>query len=162
MSDIELFAPINDLAHGDALEDWRWLVGSKAQALLLTAMGDLFVTKPNFLGQQPIFLLDPNVGAFTKVTSNRAALKARIAAPDIEVSSWLKYELLQELHRQLGALAPGNCYSPRVPASLGGSYEHDNFEQADWRVHLSVLGQVHQQIKDLPPGTSISKIELSK
>jgi hypothetical protein len=38
--------------------------------------------------------------------------------------------------------------------------EPDNFECTSWRVHLMPLGQIHEQVKDLPPGTPITGIDI--
>jgi hypothetical protein len=31
--------------------------------------------------------------------------------------------------------------------------EPENFEVTDWRVHMGLMGQIYQKVKDLPPGT---------
>ena len=43
-----------------------------------------------------------------------------------------------------------------VPQVVNGSWEPSNFHACDLLVHLAVLGQIHQQVKDLPPDTKIS------
>jgi len=75
MSDVEPFAPINDLGAFDSLEDWRWLVGEKASARLLTAMGDIFFIKKNFFGSEQVYLLDITLGDSRKIASSWKAFK---------------------------------------------------------------------------------------
>jgi hypothetical protein len=48
----------------------------------------------------------------------------------------------------------------KVAPVLGGSFELQNIEVSDLAVTLSIAGQIHQQIKDLPPGTPISGIHI--
>ena len=31
--------------------------------------------------------------------------------------------------------------------------EPENFEVTDWRLHVGLMGQLGQKLKDLPPGT---------
>jgi hypothetical protein len=57
-------------------------------------------------------------------------------------------------------LAAGVCYSCKTPLSLGGQLEADNFERTDLQVHYSILGQLHQQTRHLPPGTKIDSIKI--
>jgi len=160
MSNINPFAPVQDLGVGDALEHWRWLVGSNAKPRLLTAMGDVFIVKTRWLGSDPVYLLDSCSGEFKKVTDTWAQFKKRMAAPDDETSSWLKYGLLLAIESASGELERGHCYSQKIPTILGGAYEPGNFESSSWRVHLSVLGQVHEQVKKLPAATPVSGVTL--
>jgi Domain of unknown function (DUF1851) len=57
-------------------------------------------------------------------------------------------------------LGPGQCYSYKIPPVLGGKIEASNFDATDLLVHLSILGQIHHQVKDLPSGTSIKDIKI--
>ncbi len=56
-------------------------------------------------------------------------------------------------------LLPGEIYSFRKPPILGGDYAFENVEKADLVVHFSLMGQIHEQVAKLPPGTSVSAIE---
>jgi len=85
-----------------------------------------------------------------------------MASPDAEVSLWYKYGLLDEVRTSIGQLSEGHCYSPKVLPLLGGSFDVDNFEQTPWHVHVSINGQIHQQIKDLPVGTKISGFDINE
>jgi hypothetical protein len=65
-----------------------------------------------------------------------------------------------ELRKLRGELAAGQCYSCKIPLSLGGKFAADNFERADLRVHYSILGQLHRQTRHLPPDTKIDSIKI--
>ena len=161
MSDPMPFAPVDDLGVGDALEDWRWLVGSKAQVRLVTAMGDLFVLKPvGFFGKQEVWLVDTYAGVQHLVAPDWATFKQRIASPDLEVSEWLKFDLLCEIQAAGSVLSRGECYSPTIPPVIGGKFECANFTATPWRAHIGASGQIHHQVKDLAPGTSINGIDV--
>ena len=54
-----------------------------------------------------------------------------------------------------------SCASYRTPLGLGGADRVANLERTSLVVHLSISGQLAGQIRDLPPGTTISGITLS-
>ena len=64
-------------------------------------------------------------------------------------------------HRAAGLeLAALQVYWRRTPLVLGGADEIDNVEVTDVVVHLSIHGQVHQKVRDLPEGTSVSDVRI--
>ena len=87
----DFFAPVRDLGEGDALEDWRWLVGKNCHALLLTAMGDLFIRRPpRLLRREAIFFLDTMSGRIERVAASYAlsSLRRTPSAGCFLKSSW--------------------------------------------------------------------------
>ena len=40
---------------------------------------------------------------------------------------------------------------------LGGELSVSNIQVIDFVVSINILGQLHRQVRDLPPGTRISK-----
>jgi hypothetical protein len=49
-----------------------------------------------------------------------------------------------------------------VAPVLGGSFGTDNIVVLDFVVKLTLTGQLHDQIRRLPPGTKITGIEVGK
>ncbi len=147
----DLVARVRDLRAGDALECWRWLAGADAQALLLTALGDLFAELPD--GQ--VAFLDTYEGTFRVVAPDRDAWKASLQKPE-NLGAWFSPDLVLALRERGLMLSEGECYSPKHPLVLGGQMEPDNFEKTSWRVHLGIMGQIYEQTKDLPPGTPVT------
>jgi hypothetical protein len=125
-------------------------------------MGDLFFIKKSFFGSESVHLLDLSHGVSMKIADNWENFTQQIKSPDTEVSAWFRYDVLHEVNAGIGQLSEGNCYSPIVPPSLGGSYEVVNFEQTTWRVHVAIHGQIHEQIKNLPAGTKITGFKTSE
>lgn len=161
MNEPEVFAPIDDLGTHDALGAWRWLVGLDAQARLFTAMGDVFILKAAELGSiEEVWLLDTYKGEQKVVAPDWSAFKQRMSVPDAQVSEWLKYELLYDLHASGKRLLQGQCFSPTVPPALGGKFELSNFAATPWRVHMHISSQIHQQIRQLPGRTRIQGIDI--
>jgi hypothetical protein len=161
MTEPEIFAPVDDLGTGDALEAWRWLVGPQTQVRLLTSMGDLFVLKRSgFLGKQEVWMIDTYSGTQVAVAPDWATFKKRIASPDEEVSDWLKFDLLCELREAGLVLSRGECFSPTIPPVVGGCFDCANFTATSWKVHIGISGQIHYQVKDLPAGTRINGFDI--
>jgi len=74
--------------------------------------------------------------------------------------NWFMGFFVMELRKLYGESAAHECYGCKIPLSLGGELEPENFERTDIRTHYSVLGQLHQQTKHLPPGTNIDSIKI--
>jgi hypothetical protein len=53
-------------------------------------------------------------------------------------------------------LKPNEVYSFAIPPILGGPITADSIETMDFDVALTIAGQLHRQVRDLPPGTRIS------
>ena len=58
------------------------------------------------------------------------------------------------------SLPEHHVYSHKQPLVLGGEDSVENYEATDVRLHLSLMGQIHEQVKDLPEGTPIGEIEI--
>ena len=157
----EALAPVHDLGTGAPLASWRWLVGSTARPRLLTAMGDLFLVKPTgLLRRQSVFLLDTSAGSFEHVASSWDAFRELIAAPSEDVADWFKLSLVVALRDAGIVLSMGQCYSAIHPLALGGSIGIDNFEQCSWQLHVGLMGQIHQQLRNVPAGTRVTGISV--
>jgi hypothetical protein len=121
------------------LEEWKWLLPDAQTVVELNLFGDMLVSRPD--GQ--LALIDVSLGTATPVDE-------QVPAPD-----WLRIPLVDQLEAAGLRLGKEQCYSHRLPPILGGSWDPDNFEAIDTYVHLSLSGQIHQQVKDLPDGTPI-------
>jgi hypothetical protein len=134
----------------DSLQFWRWLVGADAEPLLVTALGDVFVTA----GQGQVLFLDTYEGTFVEVAPSEAMWRPLLGDPQRQVE-WFNPSLVQQLRERGLCLADGQSYSPVHPLVLGGSMEPENFEVAEWLVHVGLMGQLHEKTRELPEGTRI-------
>ena len=139
----------------EMLSDWRWLVPSDFTPVLMTAFGDLFLRDKS--GR--VHFLDLMSGEFKPVADSPEEFD-RLCDDRERRRSWFVGFLFTEVHKLLGDLSAGQCYSCKKPLSLGGQLEPDNFERTDLQVHYSILGQLHQQTRHLPAGTKINKIKI--
>lgn len=142
------------LSFDSLLFDWRWLVQPNYTPVLMTAFGDLFLRD----NAGRIHFLDLMAGEFKQVAASQDEFD-RMCEDRERRRIWFMGFLLMEVRKLRGDLTAGECYSCEIPLSLGGQLDADNFERTDLQTHYSVLGQLHQQTRHLPPGTKINSIK---
>jgi len=143
------------LPFDEMLSDWRWLVSPDFTPVLMTAFGDLFLRDK--AGR--VHFLDLMAGEFKPVAESQEEFD-RLCDDRERRRSWFVGFLFTEVRKLRGELVTGKCYSCKIPLSLGGQLEPDNFEQTDLQVHYSIFGQLHQQTRHLPAGTKIDTIKI--
>jgi hypothetical protein len=143
--------------HGadELLSDWRWLVGDSVQLLLVSAIGDMFLADAS----GHVLWLDTGTGQLKQIAGSVDEYQQLRQQRDY-ADQWFIPQLIGDLITRGIQLSPGQCYSYKKPPILGGAIELSNFEPTDLSVHFSVLGQIHRQVKDLPPGTKIGNIKI--
>jgi len=144
----DLLAPVTLPGTGDALQSWRWRVGVDATPWLVTALGDVFVRAAD--GR--ISFLDTYVGELSEAAAANTDWTRALNSPG-NLDQWFDPSLVSALRQRGLTLGPEQCYSPIEPLILGGKMEPENFEVTDWRVHVSLLGQMRQKMKGLPATT---------
>jgi hypothetical protein len=137
------------------LSEWRWLIDESCQPVIISALGDLFLRHED--GR--IFWLSSGWGQLTKIADNAEELKQLMVQPN-NAEEWFNPNLVGDILMAGQRLAPGQCFGYKVPPVLGGEIEPDNFEPTDLQVHFGILGQIHRQVNDLPPGTPIGEIKI--
>jgi hypothetical protein len=140
----------------ELLDDWRWLTGPDLHLWHATKMGDAFLRHP---ADGSIHFLDTVSGEVERIANDEADFERVIASED-NADRWLMREVV-DMQAMLGMRpGPDQCLSFRNPPVLGGQLLPDNFDVVSLIVHLSVAGQIHEQVKDLPEGAPIPQIEL--
>ena len=150
-----LTASINSLTVESLQSDWRWLVVGNYTPVLMTALGDLFLRDE--VGN--IHFLELMSGEFKQVAASQEEFD-RLCAAGSSGRAWFAGFLVMELRKIHGELAPGECFGCKIPLSLGGKLEANNFERTDIQSHYSVLAHLYRQTKHLPQGTKIDSITL--
>lgn len=136
-----------------ALEDWSWLPDLDGKRVIATsAFGDVFLQ-----GEDGVWFLDTVEGRLSREWDDAGSLQASLDTPEGR-DTYLMGGLVEAAHE--AGVQPGDdeVLSFVVAPVLGGAMEVENVETADLVVSLSVAGQIHEQVKNLPPGTSISGI----
>jgi hypothetical protein len=148
----ELLAPVaGEFDIDEALETWRWLVPESVRALVVTAMGDLFI----IAGDGSVSFLNTVEGVRESAAASIADWESKLEDAEV-VDRWFIPGLVALL-REAAPLCQGECYSPVRPPVLGGTYSADNWRAVSWRWHFSYSGRMHEAIKDLPDGAVITK-----
>jgi hypothetical protein len=151
----ELTVNLEGLNKDDLLSEWRWLLGDATQLFMVSSCGDMFLSDL----QGHVFWLDSGTGQLHQIASHTAEFDT-LRQQRQNADQWFMPQLVGDLMAAGVTLRPGECYSYKKPPILGGQIEPANFEPTDLSVHFNILGQIHKQVKDLPPGTKISKINI--
>ena len=135
----------------DALtEDWKWLVGEEAYPVLISSIGDMFLSNGDV-----IYWLNVGEGTCTKVANHFDDLLIMMKDDEL-ANEWFMFDLVKEIKESGLSLTHGNLFGYKQLPIIGGKYEPQNFELTDIEVHFSLAGQIHRQIKDLPDGTKVN------
>jgi hypothetical protein len=135
-------------------DDWTWLIGKDKKVLLVSAIGDLFLTDSG----KKVYWLDVGGGELKLIADRLQDFEEKLKNIE-QVNEWFMIDLTTDLRLSDKKLKDGQIYSYKKLPILGGDYTVDNFEPTDIEVHFSFAGQIHRQIKDLPEGTRIDKIK---
>jgi hypothetical protein len=138
------------------LEAWRWLIGPQSFLIVrVTAMGSLFLQDP----AGAIFFLDTTEASFERVADSADAFESLFDSSNNRRALLWSF-FVRELRQRGIELKQGECYGWKLPPCLGGKPNFDNVEPTDIGVHVSMQGQIHQQVRAMPPGTRIDKIDV--
>jgi hypothetical protein len=137
------------------VEEWLWLMPEGAEPLLPTACGDLFLRCTD----GSVAFLDTYAGSCAVVAKDYQSWKGMLQDSE-PFERWFRPALVADLLTAGLRREPGKCFSPYVPQIINGTWEPSNFQTCSLFVHLACLGQIHRQVKDLPPGTRIAGFEV--
>jgi len=153
--DLLIEAP--DLDSGILAQGWSWLVKGEFRAIAASKFGDWFLERPN----GAIQMLDAVEGTLKEVASSYSEFQELINTREKQ-EEWLLSELVFTLHEKNVVPSRGECYSFKLPLVLGGKAESDNVEVCDFRLWVSICGQIHEQTRDLPEGAGISSFRVEE
>ena len=137
------------------LDEWSWAMPEPLRPVLLTAMGDAFAQGES----GAVYFVDMVEGKITSVADDGASFQALLSDTQF-VTAHLFPSRIVQLRNAGKTLKPNQVYSHRQLLVLGGNDDADNVEVTDVSVHISIHGQVHRQVKDLPGGASIDSIKI--
>jgi hypothetical protein len=145
----DLIVPLAGVDVGRMLEFWRWLIPPTHRPLFATALGDLFLADSD----GSVWWLDIGVGQLRSVAASEDAFRQAAADPDNN-SLWFGAVLVDQLRAAGKVLGPGECYCYVQLPMLGGEYVPANFWVYDVVRHFRVWGPIHEQLRDVPDGTT--------
>lgn len=147
--------PVDKLFASELLADWMWLVNRPCTVIAMNNFADIFLRD----SKDGIRLLVVSSGSLTKLADSQAEFQDLALAKDNQ-RAWFSLDLLTELERAGMSLAPSQCFSFKRPLALGGACDVSNIGVAPISVYVSLMGQLHRQLRDLPPGTRIAGFEI--
>ena len=152
----ELAVDLSGQSSNDLLAEWRWLVPSTYSLHMVSALGDAFLSDTD----GHIFWLDVGSAELTIIAETKDAFDHLRQQPDC-ADRWFVPLLVGDLLASGKSLAAGQCFSYKIPLTLGGAFEPSNFDACDLSVHFHTLGQIQEQVKPLPVGTPITSVKLA-
>ncbi|MFI9589946.1 T6SS immunity protein Tdi1 domain-containing protein [Nonomuraea sp. NPDC052265] len=137
------------------LESWRWIGLEGKVPVIASLFGDVI-----FQAADGFWWLDSLQGTLTRSWADADALLAELNTEDGQ-EHYLLASLAQAAGQRGLTLAAGQMYDFTRPPVLGGEVGADNLQVIDFVVGLNIAGQIHQQVRALPPGSPISGITMS-
>jgi len=138
------------------IKNWTWLIGSDKQVLIISAIGDMFLTDNN----SRVYWLDVGSGELKIIADSIQDFEEKLKNIK-QVNEWFMIDLTTELRLSDKKLREGQVYSYYKLPIIGGNYTVDNFAPLTIEAHFDYLGDIHKQIKDLPDGTKV-EIKIAK
>src|SRR5688572_10921757 len=131
-------------------ENWTWLIGKDKKVLLISAIGDMFLTD----NSKKVYWLDVGVGELKLVADGILDFVEKLKNID-QVNEWFMIDLITDLRLSDSKLKDGQLYSYKKLPITGGDYAVENFAPLDIEEHFGYTGDIQKQIKDLPDGTTV-------
>lgn len=137
-------------------EDWEWLIEENKHPVMITKAGDAFL-QDNNTGE--VYFLDTVEGLLSQVASTGDEFMALLSDVDF-VMEHFAVNLIAPLLKEEESIQDGMLYGWKKPCVLGGEFSTDNLEPTDIEVHFSLQGQIWNQVKDLPEGSTIDNVNI--
>jgi len=133
-----------------ALESWDWIEIGDKSPVFTSPFGDVF-----FRANDGCWYLDTLEGTLTRPWATADELKAALNTPEGQDRYLLAALAAGAEHQGITPTAT-QVYGFKIAPILGGEIGLGNIEVVDFVVSIDLLGQLHRQVRDLPPGTKIS------
>jgi len=137
-----------------ALESWQWIDLDGCEVMAVSAFGDIF-----FESDEGIKFLDTLEGTLIVIASDEDDLNRLLETKEGK-DTYLLAGFVDRAVSEGMTLEPNQCYDFAIPPVLGGQIAYINIQCQDFHVSTNISGQIHKQIKDLPPGVKIDKITI--
>ena len=135
------------------LSDWAWLLPNDLTVWMVNRFGDIVLV----LDDGTVHFLDVGAGTLKQIAETREDFCVRVDADD-NAGIWFLISLVDECAEAGMSLSVDQCYTFKLAPVFGGQYSIENIEVGDLEVNYSLLGQTHDQIKDLPDGATVNLV----
>jgi Domain of unknown function (DUF1851) len=138
--------------YAEELESWAWAGLSGKQPVLSSLFGDTFLHDGD-----GVWYLDIVGGTLQLRWPDTVALHADLETPHGQDEYLLSGLALAAVERGI-SLGPDQVYDFHPPPVLGGPIQVSNLSATDFVVAVNIAGQIHEQVRDLPPGTRVAGV----
>lgn len=135
------------------LSDWAWLLPNDLTVWMVNRFGDIVLV----LDDGTVHFLDVGAGTLKQIAETREDFCVKVDADD-NAGIWFLISLVDECAEAGMSLSVDQCYTFKLAPVFGGQYSIENIEVGDLEVNYSLLGQTHDQIKDLPDGSTVNLV----
>jgi hypothetical protein len=153
---MELTKTFTPAVYAQALESWTWLDLDGKTPVFSSLFGDVFLQAST--GEW--WYLDTLAGTIDQAWANRDDMM-KVLATEIGEDHFLMGGLARAARDKGLLLTENQVYDFMPPPILGGDLVAENIIAQDVVLTVNIAGQIHDQVRHLPPGTPITKIELA-
>jgi len=151
---VELITSFLPEQYRDALESWTWIGLAGKRPWFASLFGDVFLQ-----ANEGIWYLDTMEGSLSLEWATEDDLRRTLATPEGQ-QRYLLADLATGAHARGLHLGSDDVYDLVPPPILGGAFDVDHVVVSDFAMTVNVAGQIHEQVRNLPPGTTISGISI--
>jgi hypothetical protein len=146
---VELLRTFDPQVMSGALKAWEWIGLDGKTPMFTSAFGNVFLRAAD-----GFWFLDRLAGTLTRPWDTAGQLQDELDTPEGQ-SVYLSAGLVWAAN-ELGVVpSDAQVYDFAVPPILGGEQIVTNVEVVEFTVALGMSGQIHEQLRDVPPGTPI-------
>jgi hypothetical protein len=150
---METWFAVDYLSVERLLTEWRWLCPRKVALIARNAFGDLFVSDES----GAVLELDVAGGKMSKVSESISEFRELSANPNRQEEWFAKKGELAAAARGFMPSA-SQCIGFSTPLVFAESGAENKPYIVDIYEHLSLLGDLHRQIADLPDGAKVKLV----
>jgi hypothetical protein len=140
--------------YDEALTSWQWLDLAGKRPLFTSLFGDVFLE-----ANDGCWLLDVVSGKYGRTWPSVSEMESDLASEQGRVHYLLEPLVRAAVDHGL-RLGPEQVFDFTRPPVLGGERQPDNLGVVDFVVAVNLAGQIHAQVRNLPPGTPIGEITI--
>jgi hypothetical protein len=128
------------------LEAWRWLIND-GKVRYVTLLADLIIER-----KDGFWFLESECAKCEHIASSSPELLKKL---EEEEDYLLGSAFVRQLADSGFRLAEGQCIGFKTPTVLGGTFDLDNIYASDTYERVAFLGDINQQLKDVPRGAQV-------
>lgn len=133
---------------------WSWLLTKPYRSCLMNLFGDWFLQDE----EGHIDCLSILEGSIVRVSDTIDDFKRSWQDPEF-VDEWFLPGFVMAMQNAGVSRTRGKCYAYQVHPIIGGSIDVANLVLLDIEVWQAVCSQLHLQVRKLPPGTRVLRLE---